>query len=330
MKKELLDIRNDVINAFLNKDDVNNILERYCLKWCDFYNLIAPCLKTDSAQISPDEIDYIIKLYNQGVSTTKIGVKLGIYHKTVSIILKDHNIIIDQSKSLRKYTLDETYFDTIDSPNKAYVLGLLYADGYNNETKGEIRLSLNEYDKDILQRISKCIRYSKPLTFIKCDDKVASNGFISKNMYTLDIYNRHMSDSLAKYGVVQNKSLTLTFPSFLEESLYSHFLRGYFDGDGSYCHRYADKYGWRDIVTFTSTNDFCKKAKEIINQYSLAYGGGIYDASCHNGITKVLSFSGRTQVKNLLDWLYQDAFLYIDRKYQLYHNSFYQNYSQLA
>lgn len=330
MKKELLDIRNDVIEAYLNKDDVNDILERYCLKWYDFYNLIAPCLRTDSTKISQNEIECIITLYDQGVSTTKIGVKLGIYHKTIAFILKDHNIMINQSKSIRKYTLDDKYFDTIDSPDKAYILGLLYADGYNNEDKGEIRLSLNEYDKDILQQIAECIHYSKPLMFVKCDDKVASNGFVSKNMYTLDIYNRHMSDMLAKHGIVQNKSLILSFPSFLKESLYSHFLRGYFDGDGSYCHRYANKYGWRDIVTFTSTNDFCQKAKEIINQYSLARGGGIYDASCHNGVTKVLSFSGRTQVKNLLDWLYQDAYLYLDRKHQLYLNSFYQNYSQLA
>jgi len=46
--------------------------------------------------------------------------------------------------------------------------------------------------------------------------------------------------------------------------------------------------------------------------------GNIYDASCHNGVTKVLSFSGTKQVKKFLDWLYTDADMYLKRKYEKY------------
>ena len=42
-----------------------------------------------------------------------------------------------------------------------------------------------------------------------------------------------MTNHLAKYGIVQNKGFNLVFPDFLKEELLRHYLRGYFDGDGS-------------------------------------------------------------------------------------------------
>lgn len=42
-----------------------------------------------------------------------------------------------------------------------------------------------------------------------------------------------MINHLAKYGIVQNKGFNLVFPNFLKEELLRHYLRGYFDGDGS-------------------------------------------------------------------------------------------------
>ena len=180
-----------------------------------------------------------------------------------------------------------------------------------------------ENDKSLLESICKELNYNKPLVFLKNNDHIAKNGYISNDMYLLVIYNAQISNDLKAIGVNQCKSLNLTFPHNLDQKYYSHFIRGYFDGDGSYCHRYAENYGWRDVVTFTSTEVFCKALKEIINENSNAKGGNIYDASCHNRITKVLSFSGARQVKSLLDYLYKDAELFLYRKYNLYISTFY-------
>ena len=38
----------------------------------------------------------------------------------------------------RKYKLNCNYFDTIDTQEKAYILGILAADGYNNNKDGEV------------------------------------------------------------------------------------------------------------------------------------------------------------------------------------------------
>lgn len=134
-------------------------------------------------------------------------------------------------------------------------------------------------------------------------------------MCTLNMYSAHICRSLTNLGVVKNKSLVLEFPD-ISPNLYSHFLRGYFDGDGS-LYRYAkNENNKRITLTFTSTEQFCVKIKEIVEK-ELGIYCGIYDASCHNGITKVASLSGTSAMK-LMDWMYKDADLYLDRKYKRY------------
>lgn len=262
----------------------------------------------------------ILALYqNEKWSCAKIGLEVNLYHKNVAEILEMHGIKRSYS-SKRKHTLNEHYFDKINTPNKAYILGLFYADGYNSLDKMTVRLQLQWSDVDILEKIKKEIDSSKPLRFVKCSDKIASNGFCSQDMYVLEFYSKHICHTLDSYGMHQNKSLILSFPDFLSPNLYSHFLRGYFDGDGSFCCKSNGSHG--DIITFTSTEQFCNRVKEIINTYTMARGGGVYDASCHNGVTKVFSITGSLQTNAVLTWLYKDAELFLQRKYDKYYQRF--------
>ena len=274
--------------------------------------------KYNEIVFTKEQEEQIIEMYkNQDISTVGIGKLFGVSHKVISKVLEKNNIPRTKTGH-RKYHFDEHYFDVINTPNKAYILGLLYADGYNSLDKLTIRLQLQYTDKEILELIRKELNLEKPLKFIKCSDKVASNGYVSKDMYQLEIYSKHMCKTLESYGMVQNKSLVLKFPTFFDDELYRHFIRGYYDGDGSFCPHYT-KNGWLQfLITITSTEDFCKNCLEIIRKHSGISGGGIYDCSSHNGITKVLSISGSIQTKAVLDWLYKDSELYIQRKHDLY------------
>ena len=60
-----------------------------------------------------------------------------------------------QSELQRKYNIDETFFDVIDTEEKAYFLGLLYADGCNATNRNAVILSLKEDDKEILEKIKQ-------------------------------------------------------------------------------------------------------------------------------------------------------------------------------
>ena len=263
-----------------------------------------------------EQKDLIVKLYNELGSSVDVGKLFNVGHKVITKILEEKGVKRTAQKK-RQYKINEHYFDTIDTQNKAYILGFLYADGCNFPKKGTVSMSLEERDKDILDRIRNEIDSEHPLEFIDYSHK-HDFGYTYQNQYRMLLFSSHMCKALELHGMVPNKSLVLTFPN-IREDLLPHFIRGYFDGDGSITQ------GQRDtnfILTITSTNSFCEKLKDIVKT-NVGVNCHIYDASNHNGITKVFTTTGRLQVKALLDWLYKDANMYLERKYNRYIQYFY-------
>lgn len=269
---------------------------------------------------SETQKEEIVELYKSGLSTVKIGNIFNVGHKVISKVLDLYDVK-RIGNGRRKYSLDENYFDVIDTPNKAYILGFLYADGCNFTPKQTISISLNCDDVSILERMRSEIKMEKELEYIDYSNK-HDFGYKYSNQYRLLIFSKHMSEELDKKGMKRNKSLILEFPTCIERDLLKFFVLGYFDGDGSFCPHYTKEGKFQPLITFTSTNSFCQDLKKYIQEELDIPCGNIYDASCHNGITKVLSFSGVKQVKTFLDWLYKDADMYLSRKYEKYVNSF--------
>ena len=56
----------------------------------------------------------------------------------------------------RIYGVNDEIFDNIDNQDKAYVLGLLYADGCNYEN-GRVKIDLVEEDIDVLEKLNNLI-----------------------------------------------------------------------------------------------------------------------------------------------------------------------------
>ena len=263
-----------------------------------------------------EELKDIKESYVKGESSVSIGKRYGTSHKPILRELHDMGVNVDQKKTVRKYYLDEHYFDNIDTPNKAYVLGFLHSDGSNFPNKSTISLSLQEEDIDILEKIRKELKSEKPLEFLDYSNK-HDFGYNYKNQYRLIMFSKHMCNQLSNKGIIQNKSLVIGFPNWLDSDLLSHYIRGVYDGDGSICRCYRNDNNKPIIVTITATNSFCITLKNICSEI-LGINSGIYDASCHNGITKVFTISGRNVVKVFLDWIYKDADLFLQRKYNRY------------
>lgn len=275
-----------------------------------------------------EQLKDIKQSYLNGESSVKIGKRYGTNHKPILRELHNMGVCVDQKRFVRKYDIDENYFDVIDTPNKAYILGFLYSDGSNNLNKRTISLSLQEEDKSILERIRNEIHSEKPLDYLDYTNK-HDFGYTYKNQYRLNIFNAHMCEELNKKGVVPNKSLVITFPTWIDNCLIHHFIRGIYDGDGSIHQSFHNDSNKPIIVTITATDSFCKELQNICKD-KLNINAGIYDASCHNGITKVFTISGRNVAKKFLDWIYQDADLYLERKYNRYCEYYNINNSLLA
>ncbi len=309
--------KNEIIKLFLSGKTVREICTEFHCDYNTIYNIVKP-IKTPRftyKDFSNDDRETIRDLYNSKHSTVYIGKKYGVSHHTIANLLEDMGIPRD-GKSRRKFELNEEYFDDISTQNQAYILGFLYADGYNSLSKQTISLSLQEEDKDILEKMRAELKSSRPLEFCDYSNK-HDFGYSYKNQYRLCIFSAHMCKSLEKLGMVQNKSLVLDFPEQLPSHLWRHFIRGYYDGDGSIYLRH-DKPTQSCTLTITSTYSFCEKVLNIFRENLEDIGGNIYDASCHNGVTKVISLAGNRQVKRILDWLYEDSELFLQRKWERY------------
>ena len=126
-----------------------------------------------------------------------------------------------------------------------------------------------------------------------------------KPQFRLTINSKHISDVLNNFGVIPNKSLHLSFPDWLDESLYSHFLRGYMDGDGCLC--ITDKTYY---IGFTSTEDFINEAIKFFNWKPCKL--------LESGQAKTWRCADKKLVTKYLHLLYKDSTVYLDRKYNKY------------
>lgn len=257
----------------------------------------------------------IIDKYNSGLSINKLSKEYGLSWRCIERILINNNV------SLRKrYKINENYFDKIDTPNKAYILGFLYADGGNTSNYDKKRycvtITLKQSDVQILNDIKNEIGYESPIKL-----REYNNGPIA----TFDICNKHIVLKLHELGVVPNKTLTLQFPEWLDKNLYSHFIRGYFDGDGCITYRMR-KVASQLQTTIISTDNMCNSIVNILSN-ECGINAHVYDVGhkdCHKNI-KTLSVYGNIQCKKFLDYIYQNADLKLERKYKRYIDWYYKN-----
>ncbi len=249
-------------------------------------------------------VQQIIDLYNlKGLSSIKIGAIYNVSHTAILDLLQRNG---QKRKSiasyLKKYTENESYFELIDIPEKAYFLGFFFADGCNSKGNSTIVIKIGEKDKYILEKFR---------------DSIKSNGKIAislsknpkhQNMSIFRIHSDKISRDLYKLGAGDNKSLTLKFPTRVPNHLLSHFVRGYFDGDG--CISMAKQNPTLAHIAICLTQEFGEKLKEILLELNInsrvAKVGGIHR----------LDFGGRQQCIKFAKWLYKDANgLFLNRKY---------------
>lgn len=260
-------------------------------------------------KISEKEYDYIIQLYDNGCTKEYLQNLYGVSNTVIDRIFKIKNHQFrDDSHKRRIYDINENYFDEIDSPDKAYILGLLFADGCNSVNTNTIKIELQERDKSILDEINKKIGSNRKLTFHNLND-INSNW---QNTYLLSFTNKHMSKTLCDYGMVANKSLILKFPLFInDEKLLLSFICGYFDGDGHI--------EWRKtaFLTIASSFEFCSSLSNILSS-KFNIDSKIYYTANKESNTRVLHIFKKPQIYKFLNLIYSSSTMHINRKYNTY------------
>lgn len=255
----------------------------------------------------------IIDLYKSGFSADSIAKICNCSTPNIIWILKQFNITRRLPEySHRKYTLDDTFFDIIDTEEKAYFLGFLYADGNNNIKNNTITLSLVETDREILEKLSNCIQSNKPLWYANTQKtKTLKN---TKNQYRLLLCSNKLSTSLIKLGCVPNKTHILTFPSEeqVPKELQKHFIRGVFDGDGCIYVHYKNLKD--SSFSIYGNRIFLECLQKCLMENCNLKKTKLYSRLIDNTIA--LRYSGLKQISRIYTYLYQDSTIFLNRKYE--------------
>lgn len=251
-------------------------------------------------------VEEYIQNINNNPSLTKICKKYKMNNKTLSDRLKElgYEIINHQNK----LKFDENMFDSIDTEEKAYWLGFIYADGCISSSGNNFELSLCLED---LMHLNKFNTFSK---HINNNVKIGKVGNYKRCRWS--VRNKHLWETLNNYGCTPRKSLTLQFPNstiFKSKDLIRHFIRGYFDGDG--CISYNNKEHTIMNISLLGTEDFLTKVKEFLPvKFNYILG---YNNKEKSLITRTLQINGKNGLE-ILHYLYNNSTIYLDRKYEKY------------
>ncbi len=194
-----------------------------------------------------------------------------------------------------------TNFEIIDTEEKAYWLGFLYADGSVGSKENKIELGLAEKD---LKHIEKFRDFMNITNKISYREKTKS--------YRISFRSEQCKQDLIDKGCVPKKSLILDFPNEnqVPKHLIRHFIRGYFDGDGWFTNtRSCFQIGI--IGTENFINGFLNSIENINKDNK------IFDVHRKNGAKRYV-FGAYNDVLNFLNWIYKDSNIYLERKYNSY------------
>jgi transposase-like protein len=270
-------------------------------------------------RLTKEEKSELIKLYLTGNYTGKmLSEVFPIQTSSINKLLRRYgHKSKTQSELKRKYSIREDFFDNIDSEEKAYILGFLYADGCNSTEQNAVKLSLIEDDKEILEKISSIIQPDKPL-YCKTLKKELSGSFINrKNQYSLVITNKRISNRLVELGCIKAKTNKITFPNrySLPKILHNHFIRGYFDGDG---HVSKGKHKKFSII---GTVVFLEEIQNILINELNFKKIKIHNINKNKNVNiGDLTYGGIFQCITFRDWLYKDATIYLKRKKEVFNS----------
>lgn len=246
---------------------------------------------------------------------------------SIKDLVKKHNIksvktiydIIERKgkKKLpnKKYNVNSKYFKNIDSEEKAYWLGFLYADGYvrmKENRSGELRIKLKRADKEHIKLLNRCLESNYKIKDLNSKVVVEGKQHNSK-CSSLSIYNTEIVQDLFDKGCINNKTQKIRLPN-IEDNLMRHFIRGYFDGDGSISNSKNRPNSYS--LTVVSNKYFNENLIDYIKRkLDISY----YFITEKDNFT-ILHITRRKDVLKMRDYLYEDSTFYLKRKKDIFEN----------
>lgn len=270
--------------------------------------------KSKTVYFTQHESEYVSKNYNKK-ETREIATTL---KKTVKQV-SDHAYRLGISRDLVRFDKNEDYFKVIDTEDKAYWLGFLYADGCINQSRNKntgniknqnLEVSLASVDHFHLEKLKMSIGYTGEIK-----TKIVKLNGKEYPCSRLTVSGIKFTDHLINKGCTPRKSLTLTFPgeNILPKELQNHFIRGYFDGDGCVFYSHNEEYKQNTYtVNFVGTLELLSEIQIVfeseagLNRTKIIKKGNAYQ----------MSYGGFHNFNKIKSYLYSNSMTFLDRKFK--------------
>lgn len=213
----------------------------------------------------------------------------------------------------RKNKPIDTFLDVIDTEEKAYFLGLMMSDGYINKSKTrgytyeKFGIFIKDSDKEVIEKICSIIGISP--SYRK-----------STNMIGFNVSSTKIISRLNELGISKNKTYKkLSIPK-IDKILIRHFIRGYFDGDGSVSVR-SSRPNQVQVYICGICKSFLEEVAKVLNEENIS--SKLYTEVRNKENRKDMFTLRITTHKDRIlffDYLYKDSTIKIDRKYSKYKN----------
>lgn len=242
-------------------------------------------------------IDNFQKKFIDIGSITGVSDFYGLSRNSIYSFLK-RNGVTDVKNYLKDLSFQQDYFNNIDSSDKAYWLGFIYADGYVFSPKDRLGINLHVKDIEHLHKFKKSLKSTQKVRIVE-----------KNNTCNITHHSKKLLEDLKQHGCIDKKSLVLVFPK-IEDCFLFDFIRGYYDGDGCITNNCNGKMRLNVVGTesFLTTLQNIFYTKLDIPKRKLHTTGKAF----------VLEHNGNKQATKIADTLYKDANIYLDRKYEKY------------
>lgn len=261
-------------------------------------------------KLSVAEEKEVIKLYTIGkFSTRAIGKTYGYAsHGPITRILKRHGI--EQrtpAEQNRKYQLNPHIFDKIDTEKKAYFLGFIYADGC--VFRRTLRVGLKSSDKIQLEKLKAFLKSDSPI--VEDTTTLASNGKTYKRVH-ISFTDKHLANRLRDLGILPKRPNLDKCILQIPDHLMSHWIRGLFDGDGSF-------HSYKPGMSFVGQLELMEFIRGIF-AVNIGPNHAIKIHKHNKANAYYLIYMGRPQCQKIAEWLYEDANIWLNRKRDIVNN----------
>lgn len=267
--------------------------------------------------------DEINKIYQKHVNE----------HKTISELSREYGF--NPTYQFKKYGLEifnwwkkdlkkrrELYhayeiknnMEVIDSEIKAYILGLWLSDGWI--TDDEICIKIHKDDIQLVEKIRDFFCPEIPIKEIK-------------NTIIFRLSSKELVSQFNSYGCIKNKTYSDMHIPNIPKNLMRHFIRGYFDGDGTI---FMDRKYYKSNICSICKN-FLKELQDILTENNIESRINVEKRS--NKIMKTpqgkstnckdmyrLYVSKQTEIIKFKDFMYRNSTIYLQRKYNKFPETF--------